>query len=84
MANRCAGGLFQLVKTVEPNDGSNNGSTQVREPASFRYSNASFVRVYLNEEAQTSKAFSIAVNALVFCTSFVPSTLSMFLDSWCF
>ncbi|CAB9495475.1 hypothetical protein [Alteromonas macleodii] len=33
--DRCAGGLFQLVKTVEPNDGSNNGSTQVSEPASF-------------------------------------------------
>lgn len=32
---RCAGGLFQLVKTVEPNNGSNNGSTQVSEPASF-------------------------------------------------
>ncbi|MHC6648493.1 hypothetical protein ACYTPF_18095 [Alteromonas sp. HB246098] len=33
--DRCAGGLFQLVKTVEPNDGANNGSTQVSEPASF-------------------------------------------------
>lgn len=32
---RCAGGLFQLVKTVEPNNGSNNGSTQVSEPGSF-------------------------------------------------
>ena len=29
--DRCAGGLFQLVKTVE----STNGSTQVSEPASF-------------------------------------------------
>ena len=29
--DRCAGGLFQVVKTVE----SNNGSTQVSEPASF-------------------------------------------------
>ncbi|TKB00841.1 hypothetical protein E5672_19450 [Alteromonas portus] len=29
--DRCAGGLFQLVKTVE----STNGSTQVNEPASF-------------------------------------------------
>ncbi|AXT39044.1 hypothetical protein D1814_10320 [Alteromonas sp. BL110] len=33
--DRCAGSLFQLVKTVEANDGSNNGSTQVSEPASF-------------------------------------------------
>ncbi|MCP4280613.1 MAG: hypothetical protein GY776_11460 [Alteromonas sp.] len=29
--DRCAGGLFQVVKTIE----SNNGSTQVSEPASF-------------------------------------------------
>ena len=34
-SDRCAGGLFQLVKTVEPSSGSNNGSTQVSEPASF-------------------------------------------------
>lgn len=33
--DRCAGGLFQLVTTIEPNDGANNGSTQVSEPASF-------------------------------------------------
>ena len=33
--DRCAGGLFQLVTTIEPNDGDNNGSTQVSEPASF-------------------------------------------------
>ncbi|APD87526.1 hypothetical protein BM527_16290 [Alteromonas sp. Mex14] len=33
--DRCAGGLFQLVKTVKPNNGSNNGSTQVSEPGSF-------------------------------------------------
>ena len=33
--DRCAGGLFQLVKTVKPHNGSNNGSTQVSEPGSF-------------------------------------------------
>ena len=33
--DRCAGGLFQLVKTVESSSGANNGSTQVSEPASF-------------------------------------------------